>query len=87
MVYPIIVTHIVPVPLKSLNYLQEAEDFIRLLNFNKRIREYGIELALPTSFSESPSTALSDVRRRHINIILGFFGPDNARRVLCMVSM
>ena len=65
--------------------LQEAEDFIH--TFNEPIRNYNIELALPTSFSDAPYTALRDIKQRDINIIMGFFGPENARNVLCIVSL
>ena len=66
--------------------LQEAEDFIQ--RFSKPLHSYNIdsELALSTSFSDSPYSAVHDIKRNNINIIMGFFGPENARSVLCIVS-
>ena len=64
--------------------LQEAEEFVQY--FEKPLCDQRVELALPSSFSDSPLTALNDIRSKDINIIVGFFGPENAREVLCMVS-
>ena len=44
-----------------------------------------INLDLIESFEYSPTAALREMKSRDINIILGFFGPENARRVLCKV--
>ena len=65
--------------------LQEAQEFTQL--FKEPICDHRIELVVPTPFSDSPLTALSDIRSKDVNIILGFFGPENARKVLCMVSI
>ena len=67
--------------------LQEVEDFIHTFNKPIRTRNYSVELALPTSFSDAPYTALRDIKQRDLNIIMGFFGPENARNVLCIVSL
>ena len=45
-----------------------------------------INLDLTESFEYFPSVALRKMKSRDINIIVGFFGPENARRVLCQVS-
>lgn len=56
--------------------------------FNKYV-EMGrfnvINLDLTESFEYSPTGALRRIKSRDINIIVGFFGPENARRVLCQV--
>ena len=65
--------------------LQEAQEFAQF--FKEPICDRRIELVLPSAFSDSPLTALSDIRSKDINIIMGFFGPENARKVLCMVSV
>ena len=66
--------------------LQEAEDFNHRLSDPIRAK-YNIEVALPISFTDSPYDALREIEGTYINIIIGFFGPDNARKVLCLVSM
>lgn len=67
--------------------MQMGEDFISLFNEVVRIRHESIQLALSTTFSHrSPDSALSNIRERDINIILGFFGPETARYTLCRVS-
>ena len=45
-----------------------------------------IRLGLSATFTHSPETALNNIKARDINIILGFFGPHDARNILCMVS-
>ena len=45
-----------------------------------------ITLEVTETFTDSPNSALSDIANRDINIIVGFFGPDTARKVLCTVS-
>ena len=53
------------------------------------VRQYDSngELAFLTRFFDSPDTALNEIKFRDINIIVGFFGVRNARKVLCKVSM
>ena len=63
--------------------MQQAIEFFR--DFNETIQRFNVELALITSFSGSPSSALKEIRDGDINIIMGFFGPQYARNVLCMV--
>ena len=65
--------------------LQEAEEFAQF--FKEPVCDRRIELVLPSMFSDSPLTALSDIRGKDVNIIVGFFGPERAREVLCMVSL
>ena len=45
-----------------------------------------ITLEVTETFTDSPNSSLSDIANRDINIIVGFFGPDTARKVLCTVS-
>lgn len=45
-----------------------------------------IDLDLTETFDSSPDAALKNIRARDINVIVGFFGPEKARRVLCKVS-
>jgi hypothetical protein len=45
-----------------------------------------INLDLTESFESSPTAALRKMKSRDINIVVGFFGSENARRVLCQVS-
>ena len=40
-----------------------------------------------TSFDDSPDFALQEIRRSGTQIIFGFFGPSNARKVLCRVRI
>ena len=65
--------------------LQEAHEFAQF--FKEPICDRRIELVVPTPFSHSSLIALSDIRSKDVNIIMGFFGPENAREVLCMVSI
>ena len=67
--------------------LQETEDFLGL--FHQFIEEglFDIELGLTEIIIESPEESLKNIRSRDINIIMGFFGPKNARDVLCLVSI
>ena len=44
-----------------------------------------VDLDVTELFSDSPTAALKNIKSRNINIIVGFFGPENARRVLCQV--
>ena len=37
--------------------------------------------------TESPEPSLNNIKSRDINIIMGFFGPENARDVLCLVRV
>ena len=56
--------------------------------FNKYVemgRFNEINLDLTESFEYSPTGALRRIKSRDINIIVGFFGTENARRVLCQV--
>ena len=56
--------------------------------FNKYVEKglfNKINLDLIESFADSPNVALQNMKSRDINIIVGFFGPTNARRVLCQV--
>ena len=46
-----------------------------------------INLDLTESFESSPTDALKVMKSRDINIIVGFFGSENARRVLCQVRL
>lgn len=55
-------------------------------NFFEGLEEH-IDLDLSETFEDSPDTALRNIKSRDINIILGFFGPQNARKVLCKVGI
>lgn len=58
--------------------------------FNEYVEKevfYEINLDLTESFESSPTTALRAMKSRDINIIVGFFGSENARRVLCQVRL
>ena len=66
---------------------QAGYDFVEM--FDEIVRQYDDsgQLSLLTSFKESPDSALSQIKLRDINIIFGFFGARNARKVLCRVSI
>lgn len=49
--------------------------------------EEGLHLELSETFTSSPKSALDNIKFRDINIIVGFFGPEHAREILCMVSV
>jgi hypothetical protein len=66
--------------------LQEKEDF--LVVFNRFVEQglFDIDLGLTEVITDSPEASLNNIRSRDINIIMGFFGPENARDILCLVS-
>ena len=66
--------------------LQEKEDFLVL--FHQFVEEglFDIDLGLTETITESPEASLNNIKSRDINIIMGFFGPENARNILCLVS-
>ena len=70
--------------------MQEKSDFISLYNtfiVKKRLFDVDVNLGLSVTFTHSPESALSDIKSRDINVIIGFFGAENARNVLCSVSI
>ena len=63
---------------------------MRFSNYLEMLGLSDILLDLSEVFTDSPdsvTTALRRIEERDINIIVGFFGPDNARNVLCLVSV
>jgi hypothetical protein len=56
--------------------------------FNQFVEEglFDIDLGLTEVITDSPEASLNNIRSRDINIIMGFFGPENARDILCLVS-
>ena len=66
--------------------LQEKENFLVL--FHRFIEEglFNINLGLTETITHSAEASLNNIRSRDINIIVGFFGPKNARDILCLVS-
>ena len=68
------------------SYMQMGEDFISLVNRVSQESDQPV-MVLSTAFSQrTPDFALNDIRRRDINIIFGFFGPETAQYILCRVS-
>ena len=58
-------------------------------NFNKiytRAVNSAVTPVVATSFVGSPDSALREIQRSGTKIIFGFFGPSDARKVLCRVS-
>lgn len=43
------------------------------------------DIALNEIITDSPEASLNNIKSRDINIIMGFFGPENARDTLCLV--
>ena len=71
----------------SLSLSQESSHFISIFNRYVNDEAFGqIKLDRTEAFTHSPDTALKNIKARDINIIIGFFGPENARIVLCKVS-
>ena len=67
--------------------MQETSSFLSLFQHTIEDGEFSeINLDLTETFARSPDAALRNIRSRDINIIIGFFGPENARKVLCRVS-
>ena len=56
--------------------------------FNQFIeaRLFEFDLGLTEVITDTPETSLNNIKSRDINIIIGFFGPENARDILCLVS-
>ena len=56
--------------------------------FNRFIEEglFDFDLGLTEVITDSPEASLNNIKSRDINIIMGFFGPENARDILCLVS-
>ncbi len=66
---------------------QESSQFVSMFNHYVEKGLFDeINLDLTESFESSPTAALRKMKSRDINIIVGFFGSENARRVLCQVS-
>ena len=57
--------------------------------FHKLVEEglFNIRLGLSEIFTTSPEPALNNIKSRDINIIMVFVGPEQARNVLCLVSI
>lgn len=43
------------------------------------------DIGLTEIITDSPEASLNNIKSRDINIIMGFFGPENARDTLCLV--
>ena len=59
-------------------------------NFNRiyaRAFDSGLTAVIATSFVDSPDSALREIQRSGTKIIFGFFGPSDARKVLCRVRV
>ena len=76
--------------------IQESSQFLSLFNnFFEKVKFIQnnihltemIDLDLTETFDNLPDAALKNIRSRDINIIVGFFGAEKARRVLCKVSL
>ena len=66
--------------------LQEKEDFLMVFNRYIEERLFNFDLGLTEVITDSPEASLNSIKSRDINIIIGFFGPENARDILCLVS-
>ena len=71
--------------------LQEAEFFVLLINrilehfgFTEYLQSIAMFRALSDSYPLSAT--LNEIQSAKVNIIFGFFGPEKARHILCMVS-
>ena len=70
------------------NISQAGKHFTNMYNDIVRQFDPNGELALLTIFSDnSPDDAISKIKIRDFNVIFGFFGARNARKVLCKVSI
>ena len=43
------------------------------------------DLGLTEVITDSPEVSLNNIKSRDLNIIMGFFGPEDARDILCLV--
>ena len=71
-------------------FVQEANSFRQLFHYWFQSQGYDLQIAYFGTFitSKSPEYTLDEMANPDVGlkIILGYFGPHDARRVICMVG-